>query len=167
MARTTVFAVCLCYLQFPALADRQYQQQKWEHPISGDTSKQTSCVIAILIIAASIHRSQAPPICCVSSLDTYLIIWVICSFISVLTHQATAASCRLTLADATLSACFFFWCSATILLSGRHFVRKRHKYATFCSTTSRSSSSWGAKSGSSFSCWIVYLWHPNLCSPFK
>lgn len=61
MAQITAFAMCLCYLQFPALANRQYQQQKWEHPISGDMSKQTSGVIAILIIVASIQRSQAPP----------------------------------------------------------------------------------------------------------
>lgn len=61
ISQITVFAMCLWYLKFPALAERQYQQQKWEHPISGDTYKQNSCVIAILIIVASIQRSKTPP----------------------------------------------------------------------------------------------------------
>lgn len=35
--------------------------RRGEHPISGDMYKHTSCLIAILIIIASIAHSQAPP----------------------------------------------------------------------------------------------------------
>lgn len=87
-----MFAVCLCYLQFPALADRQYQQQKWEHPISGDMSKQTSCVIAILIIVASIQCSQVPPhLLCFLTWHLPDNVSHLFIHLSVLTHRAAAA----------------------------------------------------------------------------
>lgn len=135
ISQITVFAMCLWYLKFPALAERQYQQQKWEHPISGDTYKQNSCVIAILIIVASIQRSKTPPhLLC-------FLTWHLPDNVSHLFIHLSANTpghcCilpPLSLSDGSLSACFFFWCSASILLNSRQFVHKRHKNMT-CSVT--------------------------------
>lgn len=166
-----MFAVCLCYLQFPALADRQYQQQKWEHPISGDTSKQTSCVIAILIIAASIHRSQAPP---------HLLCFLTWHLPDNMSHLFIHLSAN------TPGHCYILpphsrWCyPASLLLflmqcyhsAQRQTLcsQKAQIHDIICSTTSRSLSSWGAVGLCTFGI-LIYAPHlnrkRNYCMEFQ
>lgn len=170
MTQITVFAVCLCYLQFLALADRQYQQQKWEHPISsGDMSKQTSCVIAILIIVASIQRSQAPPhLLCFLTWQLPDNVSHLVIHISVLTHRATAAF---------LPPHSLWWYPVSLLLfllQCYHSAemqtvcpQKAQKHDMFAHTTLCAFClcclcTGDTKSGSSFSCWIVCLWHSKI-----